>query len=515
MPGPASTASIPTWGAFAAWIEAHTGLPLQASSPPPSASQGTPAAPGDRALVVGINRYLEPAFPDLQGAVRDAQNVRSLLTGHLGFAADQIRLLIDEQATRDNILAGLRDWLAAGSRPGARVLLYFAGHGYFQVDADGDESDGYDEALVPHDARLLSSDSQPMRVSNLILDDEVGAHLAALPGRLVHVIVDACHAGTMTRSLSLAAADPGHVRTIGLGIPGRAASRALASRAAAVSRQREAGFTDTGGKVISWAAVSPLQLALEDREASEPQGVFTDRFVRGIAERRADRNADGRVVYAELLDYVREESAAYCSRHRRDCEAGLTPLLEGPRDLLRRDVVSGRAASGGAAAVAADVLGHPNAAAVQLAIRPAARLRVGDAVTYRVQSGRRGHLLIIDVAADGTVTQLFPNRFSERAGHGSIIEAGRVVEIPNAYYGFRLRAAPPLGRGQVFAVVTEDPVSLGDLLGPNRDLNPVASAQEWLVALGERLRQPWLEEVGTRAARWSAARAEYEILAGD
>ena len=503
-------------GAFAAWIEAQTGLTLQASSPPQSAaSQGTPAPPGDRALVVGINRYLEPAFPDLQGAARDAQNVRSLLAGHLGFAADQIRLLTDAQATRDNILAGIRDWLVAGSRPGARVLLYFAGHGYFQADADGDESDGYDEALVPHDARLLSSDSHPMRVSNLILDDEVGAYLAALRDRLVYVIVDACHAGTMTRSLSLAAADPGRVRTIGLGIPGRAASRAAFSRDTAVSRQREAGFTDTGGKVVSWAAVSPLQLALEDHEAAEPQGVFTGRFVRGIAERRADRNADGRVVYAELLDYVRDESAAYCSRHRRDCEAGLTPLLEGPRDLLRRDVVSGRTASGSAAAVATDVLGHPNAAAVQLAIRPAARLRVGDAVTYRVQSGRRGHLLIIDVAADGTVTQLFPNRFSQRAGHGSIIEAGRVVEIPNAYYGFRLRAAPPLGRGQVFAVVTEDPVSLDDLLGPNRDLSPVAGAQEWLVALGERLRQPWLEEVGTRAARWSAARVDYEIVAGD
>ena len=172
-------------------------------------------------MVVGINRYLEPAFPQLQGAARDAQNVRLLLSRHLGFAADQIRLLTDEQATRRNILAGIRDWLVAGSRPGARVLLYFAGHGYFQTDDDGDESDGYDEALVPHDARLLSSDSQPMRVSNLILDDEVGVHLGALRDRLVYVIVDACHAGTMTRSLSLASADPGRVRTIGLGDSGK------------------------------------------------------------------------------------------------------------------------------------------------------------------------------------------------------------------------------------------------------------------------------------------------------
>ena len=278
-------------GAFTAWIETQSGLTLQAPSPPPTASSEATAAPaGDRALVVGINRYLEPAFPQLQGAARDAQNVRLLLSRHLGFADNQIRLLTDEQATRRNILTGIRDWLVAGSRPGARVLLYFAGHGYFQTDDDGDESDGYDEALVPHDARLLSSDSRPMRVSNLILDDEVGAHLGSLRDRLVYMIVDACHAGTMTRSLSLASADPGRVRTIGLGVSGRSATRSTYSRAAAVSRQRETGFTDSGDNMVSWAAVSPLQLALEDREAAEPQGVFTNRFVRGIAERHADAN---------------------------------------------------------------------------------------------------------------------------------------------------------------------------------------------------------------------------------
>ena len=522
-------------GAFAAWLKAGTGLDLMTVENPPPASEPTtpavaeapapPAAappaqaspsspPGDRALVVGINRYLEPTFPELQGATRDAQNVRSLLSEYLGFGSDQIRLLTDEQATRGNIMAAIRDWLVAGSRPGTRVLLYFAGHGYYQKDVNGDESDGYDEALVPHDARLLSPDGQPMRVSNLILDDDVGRFLAPLRDRQVYVIVDACHAGTMTRSLSLAAVDPRRVRTIGLGIPGRSVSRTVASRNAAVSRQREAGFTDTGNNVVSWAAVSPLQLALEDREGSEPQGVFTSRFVRGIAERRADRNGDGRIVYAELLDYLREESAAYCTRHKRDCEAGLTPLLEGPGDLLLRDVVNGRAVGGGTAA-ATDVLGHPNAAAVQLAIRPSARLRVGDTVTYRVQSGRTGHLLIIDVAADGSVTQLFPNRFSQDAGQGTLIQAGGVIEIPNAFYGFRLRAAPPLGRGRLFAVVTQDPVSLDDLLGPNRDLSPVPGAAGWLAALGERLRQPWLGEAGTREARWSTVQVDYEIVAGD
>ena len=216
---------------------------------------------------------------------------------------------------------------------------------------------------------------------------------------------------------------------------------------------------------------------------------------------------------------MRSESEAYCSRHPRDCEAGLTPSLEGRGDLLVTDVTTGASVASiagtpepDASAAAGGALGHGNAAGVRLDIHPSARVRVGESVTYRVRSGRSGHLLIVDVAADGTVTQLFPNRFSERAGEGAAIGAERTVSIPNAYYGFRLVASPPLGRGSAFAIVTEDPIALDDLLGSNRDLRPVANAAGWLLALGERLREPLLEATGTRQARWSAARVEYEIV---
>ena len=543
-------------GAFADWIEAKTGLSLVAAEGPaapeeppqeqaPSAEappapeepaqeeqspedtpsggtgpQDTPAAPaaslpqGNRALLIGIDRYADAKFTDLRGAVRDARNMGRLLSEHLGFAPGQIRVLTDTQATRQGILAGVKDWLLAGTRPGDRALLYFAGHGYFQPDEDGDEADGYDEVLIPHDARLVSDAGRPMKIANFIRDDEVGALLDELRDRQVQLIVDSCHAGTMTRSLAPPSADPHYARTLGLAADKagtRSAAASAFSRSAAVARQRDAGFVETEGDLVAWTAVSSLQVALEDREAEEPQGVFTSRFVSGIAERRADRDGDGHVVHAELLDYLRTESAAYCKRQPGDCEAGLTPMLEGPRDLLVQDVVTGETVSGTSAA-ADGTLGHDNQAGVHLEIRPSSKVRIGEAVTYRVESGRAGHLLIVDVAADGTVTQLFPNEYSEQAGRGAAIAPGRAIEIPNAYYGFRLVAAPPTGRGTLFAIVTEDPVSLDDLLGPHRDLRPVADAEAWLLALGERLRQPWLGEDGTREARWSAARVAYEIV---
>ncbi|MCY4319257.1 MAG: trypsin-like serine protease [Alphaproteobacteria bacterium] len=505
-------------GAYVDWIRRKTGTrlslvgapeapsaPPQIAAKPPAPSK--PAARGDRALLVGINRYADDRFKDLRGAVRDARNMQGLLTRHLGFTAEEVRLLTDADATKAGILKGVREWLQAGTGPGDRALLYFAGHGYYREDEDGDEADGYDEALVPHDARLVSNTGRPMKVANLLLDDEIGALLAGLEGRRVQVVVDSCHAGTMTRSLKLPSADPARVRTLGLRSLGtRSLSPPSFDRSAAAARQREAGFVETGGENIVWSAVSPLQLALEDREANEPQGVFTRRFVQGIAEKRADRNGDGRVAHAELLDWLRSESAAYCQRHPQDCEAGLTPLLEGPRNVLLLDAATGKPVSG----AVEGALGHGNEAGLSLEIHPSARVRIGEAITWRVRSGRAGHLLVVDAAVDGNVTQLFPNRFSRSAD--ARIVAGRAVEIPNAYYGFELVAGPPAGKGRVVAVVAEDPVSLEDLLGPNRDLQPVPDAAAWLAALGARLRQPVLGASGTREARWSAAIAEYEIL---
>ena len=515
-------------GAFAEWVNETTGLTLVASGddPGPGSSSDDDLYPGpssesprgDRALLIGINRHADPRF-DLKGAVNDARNMRGLLSGYLGFDAGQIRLLTDAQATRQSILAGIKDWLVAGTRPGARALLYYAGHGYYQPDQDGDEPDGQDEALVPHDARLVSAAENPQRFENLILDDEIRALFAKLADRQAYLIVDSCHSGTITRT-ALPAPDPGVVRTIDLrlGAERGATGTRTATRNAGPDGSDRQGFIEGEGNLIAWTAVASNQLALEDVEAPQRQGVFTGRFVRGITERLADGNHDGRIVHSELLDYVRSESEEYCRRHRGDCEQGLTPLLEGPPDVLARDlvVVGAEPAGGGAAEAAEAALGHGNTAGVRLEMLPSRRVRLGEKITLRVHSGRSGHLLLVDVAADETVTQIFPNPYSERAGAGAGIRAGRTVEIPNPYYGFSLPAEEPTGPGILFAIVTEDPVSppLADLMSPTRGFVPDPDAPRWLLAIGERLRDPLMDKDGawTRTRRWSYARLDYEIV---
>ena len=510
-------------GAFADWVNRTTGQELVASGedPDPGIDDSDPGPSsesprGDRALLIGINRHEDPRF-DLKGAVNDAYNMRGLLSGYLGFDTGQIRLLTDAQATRRGILAGIEDWLVEGTLPGARALLYYAGHGYYQPDEDGDEPDGQDEALVPHDARLVSAAEDPQRFENLILDDEIRALFANLADRQAYLIVDSCHSGTITRTPGL---DPSVVRTIDLRLgAGREASGTrTATRNTGPDGSDRQGFIEGEGNLVAWTAVASNQLALEDVEAPQRQGVFTGRFVRGITERLADRDRDGRIVHSELLDYVRSESEEYCRRHRGDCKAGLTPLLEGPPGYLARDlvVVGAEPAGGGAAEVAEAALGHDNPAGLRLEMLPSRRVRLGEKIKIRVHSERSGHLLLVDVAADETVTQIFPNQYSEGAGAGARIGAGRTVEIPNLYYGFSLPAREPTGPGILFAVVTEDPVSLplAALTPPARGFEPVPDAPRWLLAIGERLRDPLTNKDGTwtRTRRWSYARLDYEIV---
>ena len=62
--------------------------------------------------------------------------------------------------------------------------------------------------------------------------------------------------------------------------------------------------------------------------------------------------------------------------------------------------------------------------------------------------------------------------------------------------------------------MTEDPVSLDDLASADRGFEAVADAPRWLLAIGERLREPLMTKDGawTRTRRWSYARLDYEIV---
>lgn len=105
--------------------------------------------PVRKALLVGINEYPQPD-QRLEGCVNDTYTMSAVLQ-ECGFQAAEIRLCLNERATKDAIMERL-DWLLHDARDGDQRLFYFSGHGA-EMTAYGanDEPDRHIEALVPYD----------------------------------------------------------------------------------------------------------------------------------------------------------------------------------------------------------------------------------------------------------------------------------------------------------------------------------------------------------------------------
>ena len=283
-------------------------------------------------LLVGIDNYQDKQLdPEVLGASQtDVERIHKLLTGTLGYKEADIRILIDGKATRAAVLDGVNGWLGE-SKPGERVFFYFAGQGHFAKGADAKQ--GARKAIVPFDAAVNGTASPP-QIDNMVLDDELGAAFAKLEGRTITAVIDSCHSGTVTRGLArlrkkVASRSP-KLKSFTCSIevePAIAEEKAADASPVAVPKNVD---------LVTWTAVSPSQVALIDEDnAPNYHGVFTNAFADGIEKGIADANHNGVISNQELLDYVRKQSDAYCKSHSDECEMGLTPTLEGAEAALK------------------------------------------------------------------------------------------------------------------------------------------------------------------------------------
>lgn len=140
-----------------------------------------------KAVCVGINDYPYDGN-DLNGCVNDAIGWSDLLVNHFDFVSSDVTLLLDEQATKANIMEALRG-MVHGAVSGDVLVLTNSSHGTYVADTSGDE-ETYDEAMCPYDC-----------AENLIVDDELRELFANLEdGVRLTVISDSCFSGTVTRA---------------------------------------------------------------------------------------------------------------------------------------------------------------------------------------------------------------------------------------------------------------------------------------------------------------------------
>lgn len=154
-----------------------------------------------KALLVGINDYapVGPGGPDLRGCVNDVRDMANTLNalGIIPASPRCMRILTDERATRAAILQGIA-WLVSGVKKSDTLVLHYSGHGSYVIDTSGDEPDGKDETICPHD----------YDTAGMIRDDDLRTILAKLPiDANLDVVFDSCHSGSTTRSLPVLGPD--------------------------------------------------------------------------------------------------------------------------------------------------------------------------------------------------------------------------------------------------------------------------------------------------------------------
>lgn len=459
-----------------------------------SPSPTLPRRPARKALLIGIDAYRNVS--GLIGPVNDAQAMREFITSDLGFASKDVRLLLDGEATRANILREIDEWIIEGTRPGDEVFLYFSGHGFQLPDTSGDEPDRFDETLVPVDVAVSDDNT----VEGMITDDEMAVLLARLPGRRVNVVIDACHSGTTDR-ISVAGegwryvksprrADGGPLR---LGAVGAAGDSAPPIREAFVStKDPELRTAD----LTVWAAVEAHQKALVDEELrGAPLSVFTGRLLSGARDAEADADSDGVVTRSELHAYLVRESEAYCTRHPNRCTRGLTPQIHGAAGTLDAPAFAAVSAVLPPRAKAAkDILVGATTtveseAEIEVRISQGTRLEFGTELEVVVTSERDGYLVLLDIDSEGNLVQIFPNEFSVASGVPVQVGAGEPRTVPHPRdRSFRFRASPPAGLGTLIAVVTDEAPRLDRLVARHKDLSVVERPRAYLVEMAEVLR---------------------------
>ena len=155
-----------------------------------------------KALLVGINDYAPVGHggPDLEGCVNDVRDMAHTLNalGIVPAKPRSMRILTDANATRNNILEGLK-WLVTGAKKGEVIVFHYSGHGSQVADVSGDDIDGKDETICPHD----------YATAGMIKDDDLRKAFAGVAaGVNLDVILDSCHSGTGTREKVALAAAP-------------------------------------------------------------------------------------------------------------------------------------------------------------------------------------------------------------------------------------------------------------------------------------------------------------------
>jgi hypothetical protein len=225
------------------------------------------------AVVVGVGRY--SSMPVLKYSDDDAYQYYAFLKSPEGGALPdkQVKVLVDEDATRANILQTLRQVLLKADDNDV-IMFYFSGH-------------GLDGSFLPQDYD---------GINNRLLHSEVKQILEQSRAKHKIVVADACFSGSM-----------------------------LAMKQPFAMQQMQSfyrAFEDTKGGTALFMSSKSQEYSLEDQGLRS--GIFSHYLIRGL-KGEADVDGNKIVTMREVFDYVYKNVRSYTSNAQ-------TPTISGQFD---------------------------------------------------------------------------------------------------------------------------------------------------------------------------------------
>ena len=239
------------------------------------------------AIIIGIEKYENLNNLDAKYANRDAKAFRAYATRALGIKPSNLKILIDDKATRSQVLKAFKLWLPKIAGDGGKdIHLFFAGHGLAS-------DNGEDLYILPQDGESsLLEDTAISRVELISLINKVSP-------RSVTMFFDTCYSG-QTRDERMLVASLRPIRIV-------------------------ADEQDTPTNFTIFTASNYDQTSGSIEEAKH--GMFSYYLMKGL-EGKADENEDKKITNGELIAYLKDNVSqeAFTQNRQQD------PMLSGDPD---------------------------------------------------------------------------------------------------------------------------------------------------------------------------------------
>jgi hypothetical protein len=193
--------------------------------------------PHGHALLIGVGTYQHATHMSVPVTAADAQGIAEILTAEhsCGYPADQVTVLRETTATRQEIINAL-DTLIARVGKDDTVILFYSGHGEYDT--------GSSYTLTTHDTRWQGPRVVP---GTGISQQELVDKLRQLQSERVLLLFNACHAGEVNPTL-------GDAEHLGTPLPPQAANALLSAGSGRIiitaCRDKQVSYVGAGTRTI-------------------------------------------------------------------------------------------------------------------------------------------------------------------------------------------------------------------------------------------------------------------------